>query len=103
DEVAENKEKGYNPTRIYETSPRLRQVIDFIRGGGLCPGEPGLFDGIVNDLIHHDRFMLLADFDAYLEAQARVDAAYRQQDRWTRMAILNVARCGFFSSDRSVG
>ncbi|MQA91280.1 MAG: glycogen/starch/alpha-glucan family phosphorylase [Gemmatimonas sp.] len=102
EDVARRKDAGYHPQLMYETSPNVRRVIDFIRGGAVCPDEPGLFDGIIEDLLEHDRFMLLADFDAYLEAQAKVDVAYRDQDRWTRMSILNVARCGFFSSDRSV-
>src|SRR5690606_5098646 len=93
---------GYAPYRIYETNERLRRVLDFIRGGSLCPTEPGLFDPLVDDLLHHDRFMLLADFDSYLAAQDQVDTAFRDPDAWTRTAILNVARCGYFSADRAV-
>jgi starch phosphorylase len=102
DEVAEAKERGYEPARIYETSERVRRVIDFLRAGNLCAEEPGIFNSLIDDLLHHDRFMLLADFDAYVECQARVDEAYLDQENWSRMSILNVARCGFFSSDRSV-
>jgi starch phosphorylase len=102
DEVRIRREQGYHPSQIYESSPRVRRVLDFIRSGELAPTEPGLFNGLVDDLLHHDRFMLLADFDSYLEMQARVDRAYRDVEEWTRKSILNVARCGYFSSDRSV-
>jgi glycogen phosphorylase len=102
DEVTQQKDEGYHPYRWYEESPRLRRVFDFIRSDALCPNEPGIFNPLLDDLLHHDRFMLLADFDAYLDAQDAVDKAYRDRDRWTRMSIMNVARCGYFSSDRSV-
>ncbi|MEX2569696.1 MAG: glycogen/starch/alpha-glucan phosphorylase [Gemmatimonadota bacterium] len=101
-EVAARRESGYVPREVYDASPRVRRVIDFLRDGRLCPEETGIFDPLVEDLLHSDRFMLLADFDAYLDAQQRVDAAYRDQDRWTETSILNVARSGYFSSDRSV-
>jgi starch phosphorylase len=102
DEVVARKEKGYRPIELVDANPRLHQVIDFIRGSGLCSDEPGIFNPLVEDLLHHDRFMLLADFEDYLRAQDDVDALYRQPDVWTRKAILNVARCGYFSSDRAV-
>jgi starch phosphorylase len=102
DEVVQRKAAGYHPRAIYESNSRLARVLDFIRGGGLCPDEPGTFNGLVDELLTNDRFLLLADFDAYLAAQAQVDVAYRDQTRWTRMAILNVARSGFFSGDRAV-
>ncbi len=102
DEVTEKKEKGYEPYRIYETNDRLRRVLDFIRGGSLCPEEPGLFNSLIEGLMYHDRFMLLADFDSYVAAQDEVDAEFRRADEWSRKSILNVARCGYFSSDRAV-
>ncbi len=102
EEVAAEKARGYEPRRVYESSERVRRVIDFLRVGNLCPEEPGIFNALMDDLLHHDRFMLLADFEAYIACQAQVDDAYRDAERWTRMSILNVARCGFFSSDRSV-
>lgn len=101
EEVARRKADGYDPRVLYESSPRIRRVLDFV-AGDLLPDEPGVFRPLVDSLLSHDEYMLLADFDAYLEAQARVDDAWRDPERWTRMSILNVARCGWFSSDRSV-
>jgi glycogen phosphorylase len=101
-EVEAKKAAGYNPRAEYEASPRLKRVLDFVASGFLCPDQPGLFRPLIEGLLHHDPFMVLADFDAYLAAQAEVDAAYLAPEDWTRKAILNVARCGFFSSDRSV-
>ncbi|MDB4948306.1 MAG: glycogen/starch/alpha-glucan phosphorylase [Gemmatimonadetes bacterium] len=102
EEVEQNKDAGYVPREVYEGSPRVRRVLDHLLSGELSPEDPGRFRPLVDSLLFHDEYMLLADFDAYVKAQADVDAAYRDPERWTRMAILNVARCGFFSSDRSV-
>jgi glycogen phosphorylase len=103
DEVIRRKREGYQPYDVYESSERVRRVIDFIRSGALCPDEVGLFNSLLDDLMHHDGYLTLADFDGYLDAQAEVDRRYRDPGRWTRMSIINVARCGYFSSDRSVG
>jgi starch phosphorylase len=102
EEVEARKAEGYNPRAEYEASPRLRRVLDFVASGTLSPEDPRLFRPLVESLLHDDPYMLLADFDAYLAAQAQVDAAWGDQEAWTRKAILNVARCGWFSSDRSV-
>ena len=102
DEVEAAKEGGYNPRERYESSPRLKRVLDFVASGLLSPEDPGLFRPLIEGLLHHDPFMVLADFDAYVAAQGEVDVVYRDPEEWTRRAILNVARCGFFSSDRSV-
>ena len=84
-------------------SARLRQALDLVGGGSLSPGEPDLFMPVVRALLEQgDQYMLLADFDAYVECQARVSEAYRDQEQWTRMSILNVAHMGRFSSDRSI-
>ncbi|HEX2201947.1 MAG TPA: glycogen/starch/alpha-glucan phosphorylase, partial [Longimicrobium sp.] len=101
-QVEARKAEGYNPRAEYERSPRLKRVLDFVASGVLSPDHPGLFRPLVESLLHNDPYMVLADFDAYLAAQAEVDAAYRDPAAWTRKSILNVARCGFFSSDRSV-
>jgi glycogen phosphorylase len=102
EEVLARREDGYDPRAEVERSPRLRRVLDFISSGELTPDEPGLFTPFVDALLHDDRFMVCADFDAYLEAQERAEEAYRHPEQWTRMSILNVARCGYFSSDRSI-
>ncbi|HEY0020428.1 MAG TPA: glycogen/starch/alpha-glucan phosphorylase [Longimicrobium sp.] len=102
EEVEARRKAGYNPRAEYEASPRLRRVLDFVASGTLSPEDPGLFRPLIESLLHHDPYMLLADFDAYLDAQALVDAGWGDQEEWTRKAILNVARCGWFSSDRSV-
>lgn len=103
EEVAAHKARGYNPREFLERSPRLQRVLELMAGGELSPEEPGLFLPLVESLVQQDPYMLLADFDAYVAAQDAVDAAYRDEEGWTRKSILNVARCGFFSSDRSVG
>jgi glycogen phosphorylase len=102
EEVEARKASGYSPRAEYEASPRLRRVLDYVASGALSPEEPGLFRPLVDGLLHHDPYMVLADFDAYVATQAQVDDAWRDSDGWTRKAILNVARCGWFSSDRSV-
>ncbi|MDQ3387920.1 MAG: glycogen/starch/alpha-glucan phosphorylase [Gemmatimonadota bacterium] len=102
EEVTAVKARGYSPGEYLDRSPRLARVIEHISSGGLSPDDPGLFRPLVDSLLHHDPYLLLADFDAYLEAQDAVDTAYRDQEGWTRKAILNLARCGFFSSDRAV-
>uniref|UniRef100_UPI00262B6584 glycogen/starch/alpha-glucan phosphorylase n=1 Tax=Propioniciclava sp. TaxID=2038686 RepID=UPI00262B6584 len=73
-----------------------------ILSGHFSDGDTYMFDSVVNNLLHSDRFMALADFDSYIEAQAQVEERYADTDAWTRSAVLNVARTGFFSSDRSM-
>ena len=81
---------------------RLKGVLDLLASGHFSRGDASLFRGLVDGLIYHDPYMLLADFDAYVQCQQRVDEAYRDPERWTRMSILNTARSGLFSSDRSI-
>ena len=94
--------KGYVPSSFYESDESLHRAIDMIARGTFADGDRGVFDGLVSNLLYDDRFMALADYRAYIDAQDRVDAAYADEDGWTRSAILNVARTGFFSSDRSM-
>ena len=101
DELAARR-PTYRPRDVYESDELLRQAVDMIHEGFFCPEQPDLFHGLTHELLTSDRFMVLADFQAYLEAQRRVNTAYRDPEDWTRRAILNVARCGTFSSDRTI-
>ena len=94
--------KGYKPSEFYQSDESLRRAIDLIASGAFSDGDRTTFEPVVSNLLYDDRFMVLADYASYIAAQARVDEAYADQEAWTRSAILNVARCGFFSSDRSI-
>ncbi|WP_418887772.1 glycogen/starch/alpha-glucan phosphorylase [Microbacterium schleiferi] len=94
--------KGYKPADFYQADPQLRAAMDLIASGAFSGGDRTVFEPVVSNLLYDDRFMVLADYASYIEAQKRVDLAYADQDAWTRSAILNIARSGFFSSDRSM-
>ncbi|RPI88477.1 MAG: glycogen/starch/alpha-glucan family phosphorylase, partial [Planctomycetaceae bacterium] len=102
DEVHELKSRGYRPHDYYAQNGTLREVIDFIASGALAGGDTGLFRPLVDNLLWHDPFLVLADYQAYIEAQERVSALWLDPVAWTRKSILNVARMGKFSSDRSI-
>ena len=101
-EVVELKRAGYRPRSFYEADTELREAIDQIGGGHFSPGETGLFQPLVESLLNWDEYMLLADYRAYVDCQDRVSRAYADQEHWTKMSILNVARIGYFSSDRTI-
>lgn len=102
DEVFALKERGYNPMEYYHQNPELKAAIDLISSGYFSAGDWHLFMPIVDSLLYHDQYCLLADYQSYVDAQAAASEAYRDTDQWTRMSILNAARSGFFSSDRSM-
>ena len=88
---------------IYRNDPEIKSALDMIKANVFSLLEPGLFEPILRSLLdYNDYYMLLADLRSYSDAQDRVDAAYRDARRWNRMSLVNVARSGFFSSDRSV-
>jgi glycogen phosphorylase len=101
-EVRDMKTAGYCPADYCESNPELREVLDQIRTGFFSPEQPNLFEPLANALLHHDCFMLLADYQSYVECQEKVSRAYADPENWTRMSILNVACIGNFSSDRSI-
>ena len=102
EEVQSLKSRGYRPRDYYESDQILREIIDLLTSGVFSRGDHSLFLPLVNSLLDHDDFMLLADYKSYVECQDRVSEAYRDKAAWTRMSILNVARIGKFSSDRSI-
>jgi starch phosphorylase len=102
EQVKEQKAGGYNPKEYYDSDEQLRQAIDQIRAGVFSQGGTSLFEPLVDDLLLRDNYLVLADYRSYLECQDKTGHLYRDQNQWTRAAILNVARMGKFSSDRSI-
>ena len=102
EEVLALKSRGYRPMDYYAANPQLREVIDLLRSGFFTRGDTALLQPLLDNLMQHDPYLLFADFAAYVECQEKVSAAYRDPEHWTRMAILNTARSGNFSSDRSI-
>ncbi|MGB9030859.1 MAG: glycogen/starch/alpha-glucan phosphorylase [Acidobacteriaceae bacterium] len=101
-EVQQRKATGYNPRTFYDANPSLKEAIDALASGEFSHGDRGLFEPLVQSLLGNDDYLLLADYPSYIDCQERVSAAWTDKDQWTRMSILNVARIGKFSSDRSI-
>jgi len=101
-EVMDLKASGYNPRDYYNNNDELHTAIDRISSGYFSHGDGNLFRPLVDELMSQDQYLLLADYTSYIECQDRISEAWRDQEQWTRMAILNVARMGKFSSDRSI-
>ena len=102
DEVAAKRRDGYNPREVIEGSPELRQAVSAIASGVFSPDDPGRYAGLMGGLYDGDWFMVAADFDAYATAQRSVDARWQDQAGWATSAIHNVAKVGWFSSDRTI-
>ena len=103
-EVAAAKANGYNPREYYDSNPELKRVLDMIGSGFFSVDEPNRYQPIIDNLLNNgDQYLLLADYASYIEAQEKVSKLYKNQDEWTRLAILNVANMAKFSSDRAIG
>jgi starch phosphorylase len=102
EEVTQRKADGYSPRHVYESNPELHEAVDLISDGFFSNGDRELYRPLVDSLLERDEYMLFADYQAYLDCQQRVSDAYRDRENWTRMSILNTARVGRFSSDRSI-
>jgi len=102
EEVATLKTGNYNPREYYDTNPILKRVVDLLANDFFNPNEPGLFAQIVEGLMNVDYYCLFADYQSYIDTQDRVSALYRNTEEWTKKSIINVARTGKFSSDRSI-
>ncbi|NER22792.1 MAG: glycogen/starch/alpha-glucan phosphorylase [Symploca sp. SIO1B1] len=101
-QVQEMKANGYNPMDYYNGNGELKNVIDNIANGYFSHGNTEIFKPIVDSLLYQDQYMLLADYQAYMDCQHRVSQAYQDQEYWTRMSIINSANMGKFSSDRTI-
>ncbi len=102
EEVAQQRAAGYAPRRHYEEDLQLKMVLDAVAGGLFCPDEPHRYCALVDALLNVDPYFVLADFADYLRAQAEVDRAFADAQRWSKMSIHNIAAMGQFSSDRTV-
>ncbi|UCD75396.1 MAG: glycogen/starch/alpha-glucan phosphorylase [Phycisphaerales bacterium] len=103
EEIEARKAAGYDPRDHYHANEELRTALDQISGGFFSPTEPGLFRCLTDRLLEEgDPYMVLADYESYVECQQRVSRAYGDQAHWTRKSILNTARMGKFSSDRTI-
>jgi len=102
EQARDRKTHGYRPREVSEQNGTLREVLDFIASGALAGGDASLFHPLVDNLLESDPFLVLADYQSYVDCQAQVSALWRNAETWTRKSILNVARMGKFSSDRSI-
>ena len=102
DEIMNLRRSGYNHFQYYENNPELKQVLDMIRDGYFSPENRDLFKPIVDSLLYHDTYMLLADYESYISCQEKVGELYKDRDEWAKKSILNVAKMGKFSSDRTI-
>ncbi|WOD41927.1 glycogen/starch/alpha-glucan phosphorylase [Nodosilinea sp. E11] len=102
EQVAACKAVGHNPWFYYDTNPELKRVLDVIASGLFSPENPDLFLPILDSLLVDDPYMVMADYAAYVQCQEHVSRTYEDRDRWVRMAILNTARIGKFSADRTI-
>jgi starch phosphorylase len=102
DQVRATWAAGYNPRHLYESIPALRSVIDALYSGQFSRGDRTLFRPLLDSLLYQDSYLLFADYESYIHCQDRVAEAYQDQIAWARMSILNAARMGPFSSDRSI-
>jgi starch phosphorylase len=102
DQVEERLKKGYRPREEYLKNPDLKEALDLIASGFFSPEDTALFQPLVDSLLKEDRYLVLADFASYTKAQEDVARAYQDQDAWAKKAIVNVARVGQFSSDRTI-
>ena len=100
-----SREHSYNPWDMYHSDERIRRVMDSLVDGTFAPDNPELFRGVFNSLLGSDRsdeYFVLKDFASYAEAQERLERIYKNKDEWARMAVINTAKSGKFSSDRTI-
>ena len=98
--IADLWTNGYDPK--HHMSSELWEAINLIKGGHFSQGDKEMFAPLIDNLLNHDPFCVFADFSDYLDAQDRVSRTWTNREQWNRMSVINTARSGFFSSDRSI-
>jgi starch phosphorylase len=93
---------GYRPMEAVARDPELAEVLELVGNGFFSRGDTELFRPLLQNLAHHDPYLVLADFSTYRDCQRKVSEAFMDTDSWTRMSIVNSARSGMFSSDRTI-
>ena len=102
DEIDALRQTGYRPYEHYEQNPSLKAALDLIASGHFSQGDAALFRPLIDSLLHYDDYFVLADFQSYIDCQKEVSRAWADPHHWTKMSILNTARMGYFSSDRTI-
>lgn len=102
EQVQQQHNSGYSPFHLYQENDELRQAVDSISSGEFYDEQLDLFKNITDGLLHNDYYMLLADYQSYIDTQALVDKTYKNQEKWAEMSIFNCANMGMFSSDRTI-
>jgi len=102
DDVATLRQAGYSPRTYYDNDGELKAAVDAVISGTFSGGDRQAFEPVVAPLLDRDEYMVFADYRSYIDCHDRTGAAWADQERWTRMSILNTVRSGFFSSDRTV-
>ena len=102
-EVEELRKQGYNPWNYYHSNEELKAVLDWLGSDFFTPNEPHSLESVRHSLLEGgDPFLVCADYASYCDAQAQADRVFRDKTRWAKMAIMNTARSGKFSSDRTI-
>ncbi len=102
EEVMKLKNRNYDPMEYYRKDEELKQAIDLISSGYFSENDRNLFRPLIDALLYHDEYMLMADYRSYIDTQDKVGHVFMDKKRWTKMSILNTARTGYFSSDRAI-
>ncbi|PWU06018.1 MAG: glycogen phosphorylase [Verrucomicrobia bacterium] len=102
EEVEKKRKEGYNPRVYYENNLERKTVIDWLSSGYFTPDQMNIVDKFIHELLNWDPYMVLADYESYCKKQDEVDKVFKDKKRWAKMAILNTARMGKFSSDRTI-
>ncbi|MDX2503949.1 MAG: glycogen/starch/alpha-glucan phosphorylase [Gammaproteobacteria bacterium] len=102
EEIQELRQEGYSSYHYYENNDSLREVINLIDSDYFCPEEPERYKAIVDSLLNHDPYFVMADYQAYIDKQLEVDILFQDKQKWAEKALLNIARMGHFSSDRTI-